>query len=260
VRRPSSSAERCGGAQCRKKILGGGAFSVLSSSAYLQRRSIANLESKPKYTLTYFAVPGLAETTRYLFKISDTDFVDSRLPISKQQDGKYIRPEFEELQKKGDFPFNQVPVLEVDGVKIGQSKAIERFVARETGLLSGSNLEIAQIEALGEFFVDVRNAFYKIQYLPEGEEKSKAVQKFYSTELVSHLKTLEKNVDDRGFCKFGKLTLADVQLYALLEGMDKQDEIQKTLKDFPKISSIRANVGSHPKIKKYQSERPKSSI
>jgi glutathione S-transferase len=34
---------------------------------------------------------------------------------------------------KAEMPLGQVPVLEVDGVKIGESKAIARFVGEEYG-------------------------------------------------------------------------------------------------------------------------------
>lgn len=57
-------------------------------------------------------------------------------------DGNYVRPEFNADKAAGKFKFGQVPTLEVDGVQIVQSKAIERFVAREIGLLNGSNVEV----------------------------------------------------------------------------------------------------------------------
>jgi glutathione S-transferase len=41
---------------------------------------------------------------------------------------------------------DRLPILEVDGVAIGQSKAIERFVAAKVGLLGASPIEAAHID------------------------------------------------------------------------------------------------------------------
>ena len=52
--------------------------------------------------------------------------------------------EFEKDQAAGKFPFGQLPVLEVDGEQLAQSKAIQHYIAREIGLLNGSNFEVKQ--------------------------------------------------------------------------------------------------------------------
>ncbi len=40
-----------------------------------------------------------------------------------------------------DFPFNQLPVLEVDGTVISQSHTIERYLARKFGRLNWCDLK-----------------------------------------------------------------------------------------------------------------------
>ena len=91
--------------------------------------------SPPAYTLTYFDARGLAEVTRYLFAISETPYTDKRLPLQFKVPGDFstiVKEEFDAAKKRGDFRvgMDRVPVLDVDGVRIAQSKAIERFVAR----------------------------------------------------------------------------------------------------------------------------------
>jgi glutathione S-transferase len=71
----------------------------------------------------------------------DVQYEDCRYPLAIV-DGAYVRKEFDEVKAAGTFKFGQVPTLEVDGVQLAQSKAIERYVARETGLLGSTSIEV----------------------------------------------------------------------------------------------------------------------
>ena len=42
----------------------------------------------PRYTLTYFNARGRAETTRFMFKMADVDFVDKRIEGTWPQEKK----------------------------------------------------------------------------------------------------------------------------------------------------------------------------
>ena len=44
----------------------------------------------------------------------------------------------------------------MDGKKIGQSKAIERYLAADFGMMGGSSVEAAQIDQLGETIRDLK--------------------------------------------------------------------------------------------------------
>ena len=46
-----------------------------------------------------------------------------------------------------EFPFGQVPVLEVDGEMIPESRAIARFLARRCGLMGQDDVEAAKVDA-----------------------------------------------------------------------------------------------------------------
>ena len=51
-------------------------------------------------------------------------------------------------------PFGFMPVLEVDGVQIGQTIAINSFLARKTGLTGANDVEYAQAEAIVDYIKD----------------------------------------------------------------------------------------------------------
>ena len=123
--------------------------------------------------------------------------------------------EFEEDKKNGKFVANmgRIPILIVDGVEIGQSHAIFRYIAGRCGggrhfpcathpcaaLRSCSNaarhlvgrygnlgsnpLEAAQIDAICEHVRDIKDAFSRVRTIKVEEEKKAAVHKFYNTDL-----------------------------------------------------------------------------
>eukprot|EP00913_Durusdinium_trenchii_P015142 g14203.t1 len=83
---------------------------------------------KKSYKLTYFDIRGLAENSRTI-----------------------KRPEFDAMKAAGqlDSSLGKVPLLEVDGAKIGQSKAIERFLAKELGMMGSNSVEVPHIDSIG---------------------------------------------------------------------------------------------------------------
>jgi glutathione S-transferase len=75
---------------------------------------------KPK--LIYFPIRGRGEHIRQALKLAGVHFEDVHVSFD-------LWPQF-----KGEMPLGHVPVLEVDGVKIADSKAIARFVGQEYGV------------------------------------------------------------------------------------------------------------------------------
>lgn len=79
--------------------------------------------------LTYFRGRGRAETTRWMLAATRTNFVN--VPVDTPED-------LAELRASGALPFDQMPLLQVDGRKLSQSSAMVRYLARRDGLY-GSN-------------------------------------------------------------------------------------------------------------------------
>lgn len=61
------------------------------------------------------------------------------------------------------MPFGQVPVLEVDGKKIGQSVAISRFAGKLAKLAGDNDVEDLEIDSVVDSFSDVQKS--KLKYL-----------------------------------------------------------------------------------------------
>src|SRR5688572_28947022 len=69
-----------------------------------------------------------------------------------------------EARDAGEFPFDQLPVLDItqeDGsvVRVAQSFAIERFLAKRFGLLGSCDIEALLIEQIQEACSDVVKAY-----------------------------------------------------------------------------------------------------
>lgn len=72
--------------------------------------------------------------------------------------------DFDMAALKPSLPFGQLPYLEHGDVKIAQSLAILRYVARKTGLTGNTDVEAAKSEMLIEEANDIYNTLAKAQY------------------------------------------------------------------------------------------------
>jgi glutathione S-transferase len=52
------------------------------------------------------------------------------------------------------MPFHQLPVLEIDGKKFAQSKAILRFLAKKVELVGANELEDLEIDGIADTIDD----------------------------------------------------------------------------------------------------------
>ena len=64
---------------------------------------------------------------------------------------------------KPSLPFGQLPVLEVDGVTIGQSMAIARYLANEYGIAGSSNMVKAQVDEVVDVMNDLQDAMVTLK-------------------------------------------------------------------------------------------------
>lgn len=55
-----------------------------------------------------------------------------------------------------DMPFGQMPVLEVDGERLTQSKSICRYLAKKFNLYGSNDLEAEKIDATADAIDDLR--------------------------------------------------------------------------------------------------------
>ena len=92
-------------------------------------------------TLTYFAGWGLAEQGRWCLAAGGIPFVNRALATHE---------EFVALRDSGELLFGQLPLLEIDGLKLVQSQAICRHVAKISGMAGKNPGEEALADMVAE--------------------------------------------------------------------------------------------------------------
>lgn len=90
-------------------------------------------------------------------KMGNIAFTEERFPI-KVVDGNYIRDEFNAYKDSGRLVANmhRAPVLIVGDAVIGQSKAIERYLAKRANFYGNNPIEEALIDSLAEHVRDIK--------------------------------------------------------------------------------------------------------
>lgn len=105
-------------------------------------------------------------------------------------------------------------MLEVEGHVIAQSKTIERFLSRRLNLSGLNEMETAKIDMVCEEVEDIRKVWQNISSSNLQEENPT------SRDIKQRLLLLENflsNSTSKGQYCTGKLSLADLSLYRLIE-------------------------------------------
>ena len=199
----------------------------------------------PTYKLTYFKARGAAELSRFIFAQAGVEYEDVR--IDHGEEWAALKP---------TMPFGVLPVLEVDGKKLGSSMTIARYLAETFGLAGENAFENAEITSIMDTVTDMVKEVGKYWFGPEA--KSEELQKKLRDEVVpSKLKLFEKrsSTNENGWQFGGKLTWADFGIYISLDWviMTVGDDI---LKDYPSLTKLRASVEALPKIAEWIKNRP----
>lgn len=232
-------------------------------------------------TLMYFDGRGLAEVARQMLAVAGVSYNDKRYTFTVTDGegpifGRLSKPEMEADAKAGKFDANmgRLPVMCVDGVKIGGSKAIFRFIANMYGLNGSTAMEAAQIDCVCTLAWDISDA--------HGKETDK--DKWFDgvgtaqgdRQLMWHLQQLEKCVGADGFAVGGKVSMADAVIYSkfgetcrntaglfgspISEPMGDLSKVNAALSKFsPNVAKIVKQFEELPQMKAYLAARSKTT-
>jgi len=235
-------------------------------------------------TLKYWNGRGLMETPRIMLAIA-----------GKAPGAGYTDERANGTADAGDsFNCNlgRMPVLSCDLGDIGQSAAINFFVASECGLMGSNTFETAQIISFAEHLKELSDSYRKL--VPYGTEPSEEnVTKFFdsneATDFTGPSDMGKRNerflkwylgrlsvIVGEGFAVGGKLSLADVQIFCMfgdnlsaaecdlpahrIECFGSKARTDAALAEFPKIKAIVENVANHDKVKHWLATRGKQGF
>ncbi|XP_063433079.1 glutathione S-transferase 1-like [Mytilus trossulus] len=200
------------------------------------------------YKLTYFNLRARGEVSRLLFATAGKEYEDCRITF---EEWPSIKP---------TTPLGQVPVLSVNGKLIPQSRAIERYLAREFGLYGKTNMENTMCDTIIDtIHCDVRPEIRK--YIFEKDEAKKTDISKHLAEEVLHkfMLFIEKTLKDNGgdYLVGNDLTWADLAVFDFTQevlAVWKHEQLN-FLEEFNKHHE---RIKAAPKIKKWLETRPKT--
>jgi len=216
----------------------------------LWKRSVSGSADRSSYKLIYFNSRGRAEVSRLLFNIANVKFEDARFPIDPQT---FKHVEFD--AQKNTFPFKQLPVLEVDGVQVPQSHAIERYLARKFDMLGDSDVEAACIEAACEQMVDIFALYRKAK-------DAKEDKKWLEEKLPGQFALLDE-LAKKGSGEWlvgRRMSLADVFFFNMCGNWDNQEAVNAALQSCQTLRAIKLKVEQHEAVAHWVSIRPKTAF
>jgi len=147
---------------------------------------------------------------------------------------------------KEKTPFGQVPFLEDGDIKVAQSMAIARYIARKGNLLGDNDHDFSISEQLIEEQNDIYNALAKAQYAPD-EKKSDEWKNSLEKTIPAHLANLEKLIKGDYFAS--KLTAGDIAIWSIFNIVLDVDP--HALDKFPKLHAFYEKVKAHPGVAAY---------
>ena len=231
--------------------------------------AIGKSETPRSFELKYFDARGAAETSRIIFAIADEEYIDTRYEITP---GTMVAPDFVKAKERGELDMNlaRAPLLVADsGAMIGQSKAIERFLAKKFGLMGSSDIEAAQIDCIAEHCRDVQTAqrnkgFSFFNREKSEEEKAAARKEWFETDMPTMLEKIEKSITltsaKSGFAVGSSNSYADVAIFSLLKDCLDSEDSMKAAEKCDNLLSISKRISNDEKVLKWVENRPKTNF
>lgn len=194
------------------------------------------------FRLYYFDGRGLGERVRCMMAECGEQYQD--IILTKQL--------MAELRETGRLLYQQVPLLEIDGLQLVQSGAIMRYLARKHNLCGGSQQEAAQCDMLYEGLSDCVKLF-----LPYPFQQNKPA---YLTEKVDPVisrylqpmnDALARNNggEEKGYLLGAKLSYPDLLLLEVLEYT--HELLPSQLSKYPLLASFRTRMRQRPSMRQF---------
>ncbi|XP_067129054.1 glutathione S-transferase B-like [Centruroides vittatus] len=194
----------------------------------------------------YWNFRGLAEPVRYLLHYTGTEFEDKRYNFGPPPE--YDRSEWLNEKFSLDLEFPNLPYY-IDGeVKLTQSTAIIRYLAKKNELVVRNEREVLIQDVVEQQAVDLRNTLIFLAFA-NFEERKEA----YLKNLPDQLKLFSKYLDNKEWIIGNKLTYVDFILYDALDfhRLLKED----CLDDFPNLKEYLKRFESLPGVSKYMKSK-----
>ncbi|KAL7636034.1 UNVERIFIED_CONTAM: hypothetical protein RMT77_013852 [Armadillidium vulgare] len=203
-------------------------------------------------TLGYWKIRGLGQYIKFLLEYTGEEYIDKVYEFGPEPDNYFSQWLKEKFELGLDFP--NLPYY-IDGdVKITQSVAILRHIARKHNLLAKTNEEVPKAEMLEFQAIDQRKNFIRIAYSPDFEsQKEKYIKETAEPELAQLSKFLGSNDWFLG----SDISYVDFFFYETFyciheltpSSFDKHENLKKYMQRFEGLERIKKYINSDRYIK-----------
>ncbi|XP_030908526.2 glutathione S-transferase-like isoform X2 [Melopsittacus undulatus] len=197
------------------------------------------MSGKPR--LTYLNGRGRMESIRWLLAAAGVEFEEIFLETKEQ---------YEKIIKDGSLMFQQVPLVEIDGMKMVQTRAILSYIAGKYNLYGKDLKERALIDMYVEGIIDLMQMILVFPFSPP-EAKEKNLDSIKERATNRYFPVFEKVLKQHGqdFLVGNKFSWADVQLIEAILAVE--EKVPAVLSGFPKLQAFKIRMSNMPTIKKF---------
>ncbi|XP_028919559.2 glutathione S-transferase A4-like [Ornithorhynchus anatinus] len=197
------------------------------------------MAGKPK--LIYFKGRGRMESIRWLLAAAGVEFEEEFLETREQ---------YEKLLKDGVLLFDQVPLVEMDGMKLTQTRAILSYLATKYNLYGKDPKEAALINMYTDGTMDLMTMLIFHAFKPPSE-KEKDLGSILDKAQTRYFPAFEKILKGHGqdFLVGNKFSWADIQLIEAILMLEEKNPA--VLSTFPLLQAFKTRVSNIPTIKKF---------
>lgn len=201
--------------------------------------SLYFVKMSEKVVLHYFNGRGKMESIRWLLAAAGVEFEEVFLTK---------REHYEKLVNDGALMFQQVPLVEIDGMQLVQSRAILNYIAGKYNLYGKDLKERALIDMYAEGTTDLMELI-SMSFLTPPENKQTHLSNIEQKANERFLPVFEKGLANSHFLVGNQLSRADVHL--LEASLMLQELFPTILATFPKIQAFQEKMKALPRISQF---------
>ncbi len=188
--------------------------------------------------ITYFPIRGRVEALRMMLEELALPYVMESVTLEQWP------------QRRRETPFDQLPLMEIDGRRIAQSRAMIRYLARKHDLYGENTWQSTQCDILDEAIRDLGEALGRLFWHPRFEQKREAFTNAYLPDTLQHIENyLEASQEHEDFCVGTRLSFVDFTLYNLLDYVRAFSP--DTLPRYGRLSHLKSVMERRPRMKAY---------
>ena len=167
----------------------------------------------PEFKFQYFALNVRGEPIRAMLAHAGVDFEDEHITFEQWPT---VKP---------TIPSGQLPCLEINGKKMGQSFSMSRYLGMKYGYYPEDPMQAYECDMLCDGYNDVLTKMYKPFFVKEEEKKEAMYPEIFDKLLPNYLAVIEPICEKGGWLVGENLTIADFWIGGLYTSYLANEEV-----------------------------------